>query len=83
MARVRRALGRTASLAEPPVPPEIEEPIARLVYSNIGLAELFQKRATDMKMLVESVRVEDLLPKLAGVLCAKRNPRGSCSRQRR
>jgi L-lactate dehydrogenase complex protein LldG len=68
MDRVRRALGRSASLPEPPVPPEIDEPIARLVYSNIGLPELFQKRATEMKMLVEPVRVEELLPKLAGFL---------------
>lgn len=68
MDRVRQALGRTASLPEPPVPPEIEEPIARLVYSSIGLPELFQKRATDMKMLVEPVRVEELLPRLAGFL---------------
>jgi L-lactate utilization protein LutC len=68
MDRVRRALGRSASLPEPPVPPEIDEPIARLVYSNIGLSELFQKRATEMKMLVEPVRVEEVLPKLAGFL---------------
>ena len=68
MDRVRRALGRAAALPEPPVPPEIEEPIARLVYSNIGLSELFEKRATEMKMLVEPVRVEELLPKLASFL---------------
>jgi L-lactate dehydrogenase complex protein LldG len=68
MDRVRRALGRTSALANPPIPPEIEEPIARLVSSNIGLAGLFQKRATDMKMLVELVRVDDLLPKLAAFL---------------
>jgi L-lactate dehydrogenase complex protein LldG len=68
MDRVRRALGRVSSLAEPPVPPEINEPIARLVYSSIGLGELFQKRATDMKMLVEPARVDELLPKLAGFL---------------
>lgn len=65
MDRVRRALGRTSSLPNPPIPPEIEEPIARLVSSNIGLAGLFQKRATDMKMLVEQVAIDDLLPKLA------------------
>lgn len=64
MTRVRKALGRTSSLAEPPIPPEIEEPIARLVSSNIGLEGLFEKRATDMKMLVEPVRLDELLPKL-------------------
>jgi len=68
MTRVRRALGRTSSVAEPPVPPEIEEPIARLVSSNIGLEGLFQKRATDMKMLVEFLRIDDLLPSLLAFL---------------
>ena len=68
MDRVRRALGRAAPLPEPPLPPEIEEPIARLVFSNIGLPELFQKRASDMKMLVELVRIDELLPKLAAFL---------------
>lgn len=75
MDRVRRALGREASLPEPPVPPEIEEPIARLVYSNIGLPELFQKRATDMKMRVEQVRVDELLPRLADFLREQKSPR--------
>jgi L-lactate dehydrogenase complex protein LldG len=68
MDRVRKALGRKTSLATPPIPPAIDEPIARLVYSNIGLAELFQKRAMDMKMLVEPVRIDELLPQLAGFL---------------
>ncbi|HXE55934.1 MAG TPA: LUD domain-containing protein [Tepidisphaeraceae bacterium] len=68
MDRVRRALGRSAPLDQPPVPPPIEEPIARLVYSDIGLPELFQKRATGMKMLVESVRIDELLPKLTEFL---------------
>lgn len=73
MDRVRKALGRTSALATPPIPPAIDEPIARLVYSNIGLAELFQKRATDMKMLVEPVRVDELLAKLAGFLREQRS----------
>ena len=68
MNRVRKALGRETSLHEPPVPPEIDEPIARLVSSSIGLPELFQKRATDMKMLVEPVRVDELLARLAAFL---------------
>jgi L-lactate dehydrogenase complex protein LldG len=75
MDRVRKALGRQASLATPPVPPAIDEPIARLVYSNIGLAELFQKRATDMKMLVEPVRVDELLSALAGFLRGQKSSR--------
>lgn len=75
MNRVRKGLGRQGSLATPPVPPAIDEPIARLVYSNIGLAELFQKRATDMKMLVEPVRVDELLPALAGFLREQKSRR--------
>jgi L-lactate dehydrogenase complex protein LldG len=75
MERVRRALGREASLPEPPEPPEIEEPIARLVYSNIGLPELFQKRATEMKMLVEPVSVDEMLPRLAGFLREQKSNR--------
>jgi len=66
--RVRRALGREGPLRSAPIPPAIDEPIARLVYSDIGLAELFQKRATEMRMLVESVRAEELLPRMAEFL---------------
>jgi L-lactate dehydrogenase complex protein LldG len=66
--RVRRALGRNETASLPPVPPSIDEPIARLVYSDIGLSELFHKRATGMKMLVEMVHVEDVLEKTASFL---------------
>jgi L-lactate utilization protein LutC len=34
----------------PPAPPAIDEPITRLVHSDIGLPELFVKRAEDQKM---------------------------------
>lgn len=68
MDRVRRSLGRTAPRANPPIPPEIEEPVARLVHSDIGLPELFIKRASEMKMLVEAVPVEDLLARLTDFL---------------
>jgi L-lactate dehydrogenase complex protein LldG len=66
--KVRRALGRTAPLATPPTPPPIDEHVVRLVYSAIGLPELFQKRAGEMKMLVEPVRVDDLLDRIAAFL---------------
>ncbi|HZL37882.1 MAG TPA: LUD domain-containing protein [Tepidisphaeraceae bacterium] len=66
--KVRSALGRTAPLRAAPVPPPIDEHIARLVYSEIGLPELFQKRARDMKMLVERVGVDELLPRMAAFL---------------
>lgn len=69
--RVRRALGRSGPLTHAPVPPAIDEPIARLVFAELGLPELFQKRATDMKMLVEPVRLEELPVRLATFLRAQ------------
>ena len=68
LGRVRHALGRSAPLATPPTPPPIDEHVARLVYSAIGLPELFQKRAGEMKMLVEPVRVDELLDRMAAFL---------------
>lgn len=73
--RVSRALGRTGPLMEAPVPPPIDEPLARLVHSDIGLPELFAKRAAEMKMTVDAVYVEELFERLAAFLrenqCAK------------
>ena len=66
--KVRRALGRVAPLTAPPTPPAIGEHVARLVYSAIGLPELFAKRAGEMKMLVEPVRVDELLDRMAEFL---------------
>ena len=37
--KVRKALGRTEPLSQLPVPPPIDEHIARLVFSDIGLPE--------------------------------------------
>ncbi|HEX8915405.1 MAG TPA: LUD domain-containing protein [Humisphaera sp.] len=69
MDRVRKALGRPAGFGPtPPVPPEIPEHVARLVHSAIGLPELFVKRASEMKMLVETVSVDDLLARLTAFL---------------
>jgi L-lactate dehydrogenase complex protein LldG len=68
--KVSAALGRTASLLEPPVPPAIDEPIARLVQSDIGLPELFAKRAEQMKMKVETCDVEELMGRLIPFLQA-------------
>jgi L-lactate dehydrogenase complex protein LldG len=61
---ISRALGRTAPLLEPPVPPVIDEPITRLVHTDIGLPELFAKRAAEMKMGVTTLYLEELVPKL-------------------
>jgi L-lactate dehydrogenase complex protein LldG len=65
---VRRALGRTRTSLIPPTPPPIPDPVARLVHSAIGLPELFARRATDLKMLVQSGRVDDLVAQLAAFL---------------
>jgi L-lactate utilization protein LutC len=69
--KVRRALGRTAPLAAPPVPPPIEEPVTRLVYSDLGLPELFAKRAADLKMLVTPVYPEELIGQMTKFLLAR------------
>ena len=68
MTRVRQALGRTAPLKSPPTPPEIDESVARLVYSEVGLPELFVRRASENKMLVEPVTIDDLLARLTAFL---------------
>src|SRR5437762_9677694 len=57
---VRRALGRAGTLSAPPTPPMISEPVARLVHSDIGLSELFAKRATEMNMNVSFVSPADV-----------------------
>ena len=68
LTKVRRALGRPGGLKEAPVPPELPEHIVRLVQSEIGLAELFTRRAEENKMHVEGVRVEELVGKVAEYL---------------
>ena len=66
--RVRRALGRTATPADIPAPPEIPDTVARLVHSNIGLAELFETRAIKQHMVAEPVSPDELPDKLAAFL---------------
>lgn len=68
--RVRRALGRTEGLSSAPVPPALDEPITRLVYSDIGLGELFARRAKESKTEVELVSVEELPRRLIDCLNA-------------
>src|SRR5436190_22418402 len=66
--KVRRALGRPDGVKEIPVPPELPEYVVRLVQSEIGLAELFARRAEENKMHVVGVRVEELVPQVAEYL---------------
>jgi L-lactate dehydrogenase complex protein LldG len=75
MENVRRALKRTKPLTSPPVPPAIDEPIARLVHSDIGLADLFVQRASAMKMIATTIGVDELLGEIAKFLRERR-----CSR---
>jgi L-lactate dehydrogenase complex protein LldG len=70
LASVRRALGRSQPLAQPPVPPEIPEPITRLVHADIGLSELFQHTAKANGIEVEALRVEGLGKQLGAFLNA-------------
>jgi L-lactate utilization protein LutC len=68
---VRRALGRDYPLTAPPKPPVIPEPLTRLVHTEIGLPELFARRAAENKMDVEAVRVELLPQRLLEFLNSK------------
>jgi L-lactate dehydrogenase complex protein LldG len=70
--KVRRSLGRTGPLAAPPVPPVIDEPVARLVHSDIGLGDLFVQRAGAMKMIATPISVDDLLAEMARFLREKK-----------
>jgi L-lactate dehydrogenase complex protein LldG len=68
---VRRALRRAAPLAAAPVPPAIEEPIVRLVHSEIGLSELFARTARANQMVVDEVAADELASKLVGFLSGR------------
>ena len=50
------------------MPPAIDEPVTRLVHSDIGLGELFVQRASAMKMIATPISVDDLLPAMSGFL---------------
>jgi L-lactate dehydrogenase complex protein LldG len=68
IAHVRRALGRREPLDRAPVPPELTEPIIRLVHTDIGLPGLFARQAAASGMQVTNVRVDDLADKLIELL---------------
>jgi L-lactate dehydrogenase complex protein LldG len=71
LTRVRRALGRAAPLTTPPTPPTINEPVARLVHSEIGLPELFTSRAQAQKMHVEPATPDQVAAKVVGYLVGR------------
>jgi L-lactate utilization protein LutC len=55
---VQKALGRSSTPKTIPPPPELEEPLIRLVHSDFGLPELFAARARENKMFVEFISPE-------------------------
>lgn len=65
--KVRRSLNRPAGHPVPP-PPSLDEPLVRLVYTDIGLPELFARRAQENKMHVTTLRVDDLHEQLVAFL---------------
>jgi L-lactate dehydrogenase complex protein LldG len=69
--RVRSALGRRERLNMAPTPPEIPQHIVRLVQSDVGLSDLFARRAEENKMHVTAVGGSDLVAKLSGYLRAE------------
>jgi len=69
LAKVRRALGRAgSSMHVPPPPPALDEPIVRLVHTDIGLPQLFAKRAGEMKMGVTFVEPDEVAASVAWFL---------------
>jgi L-lactate dehydrogenase complex protein LldG len=66
--RVRKSLRRTDTPKTIPAPPPIDEPVARLVHSDIGLGDLFIQRAAAMKMLATGIFVSGLLEDMATFL---------------
>ncbi len=68
--KVRNSLGRTATITPPP-PPALDEPIVRLVLTDIGLPALFEKKAKENKIGVTSLRVETLHEELVSYLRSK------------
>ena len=69
--KVRTALGRSGPLTAPPTPPLLDEPLTRLVHTEIGLPALFAQRAIENKMDVESLRVDDLPDRVIAYLQSK------------
>jgi L-lactate dehydrogenase complex protein LldG len=72
ISKVRSALGRSNRLEVTPTPPVLDEPIIRLVHSDVGLAELFIAAATRNKVLAEAVSADALGEKLISFLQSQR-----------
>jgi L-lactate utilization protein LutC len=66
--RVRRALGRTHPLTTPPEAPALDEPTVRLVHTDLGLGDLFARRAAEMNIGVTQCYVEELADRIVAFL---------------
>lgn len=70
--KVSRSLARSGAPTTIPDPPALQEPLIRLVLSDIGLPALFEKRAKENKIGVTPLRVESLHEELIVYLRARR-----------
>lgn len=66
--RVRRALGRSQPLNDPPLPPEIPDTIARLAPREANLVDLFAASAVSAKFNLEQVTADQICPRLVQFL---------------
>jgi len=82
--RVRKALGHTEapSHAPAPIPPPLPEHIVRLVHTDLGLPELFAKRAAVQNMLVELISPDEVPAKLVAFLRERKIRRVALSQSR-
>jgi L-lactate dehydrogenase complex protein LldG len=68
IAVVRKALGRDQPISTVPIPPAIDESIARLVDTGADLRPLFLQNAAEAKFHIDLVNHENLPEKLAAFL---------------
>jgi L-lactate dehydrogenase complex protein LldG len=65
---IRRALGRTTPLQNPPIPPEISDTVARLSSRDGDIPQRFAKSAADAKFLLEQLSADELPSRLVDFL---------------
>jgi len=82
--RVRKALGHTEAPlhAHAPIPPPLPEHIVRLVHTDLGLPELFAKRAAVQNMLIELISPDEVPAKLVAFLRERKIRRVALSQSR-
>ncbi|MGD0541894.1 MAG: lactate utilization protein [Tepidisphaeraceae bacterium] len=66
--RVRKALGRSQPLKNPPIPPEIPDSIARLAPRDGDLVDLFAKSAAAANFHLERVTADQICSRLVEFL---------------